>query len=91
MVCARARSLEECQPVRALWRLGGIRPQFTVKGVSYGLLRFMLSNVLTLIFSMMSILNFAHAAVYMLGAFFAQEMVRRAHHDWGERFRGATR
>ncbi|MGZ6142906.1 MAG: branched-chain amino acid ABC transporter permease [Myxococcales bacterium] len=42
-----------------------------LNGLSYGLLLFMLSSGLTLIFSMMSILNFAHAAFYMLGAYLA--------------------
>jgi branched-chain amino acid transport system permease protein len=40
-----------------------------LNGVSYGLLLFMLSSGLTLIFSMMGVLNFAHAAFYMLGAY----------------------
>lgn len=42
-----------------------------LNGVSYGLLLFMLSSGLTLIFSMMGVLNFAHAAFYMLGAYLA--------------------
>lgn len=42
-----------------------------LNGISYGLLLFMLSSGLTLIFSMMGVLNFAHAAFYMLGAYFA--------------------
>ena len=41
-----------------------------LNGVSYGLLLFMLSSGLTLIFSMMGVLNFAHASFYMLGAYF---------------------
>ncbi|NDZ18923.1 branched-chain amino acid ABC transporter permease [Variovorax sp. WS11] len=41
-----------------------------LNGLSYGLLLFMLSSGLTLIFSMMGILNFAHASFYMLGAYF---------------------
>ncbi len=40
-----------------------------LNGLSYGLLLFMLSSGLTLIFSMMGVLNFAHAAFYMLGAY----------------------
>ena len=40
-------------------------------GLSYGLLLFMLSSGLTLIFSMMGVLNFAHASFYMLGAYLA--------------------
>ena len=42
-----------------------------LNGVSYGLLLFMLSSGLTLIFSMMGVLNFAHASFYMLGAYVA--------------------
>lgn len=38
--------------------------------MSYGLLLFMLSSGLTLIFSMMGVLNFAHTSFYMLGAYF---------------------
>src|SRR5512146_73328 len=49
-----------------------------LNGVTYGLLLFMLSSGLTLIFSMMGILNFAHASFYMLGAYFAFEVSRRA-------------
>lgn len=42
-----------------------------LNGLSYGLLLFMLSSGLTLIFSMMGVLNFAHASFYMLGAYVA--------------------
>ncbi|HLJ63006.1 MAG TPA: branched-chain amino acid ABC transporter permease [Stellaceae bacterium] len=48
----------------------------TLNGVVYGLLLFMLSSGLTLIFSMMGVLNFAHASFYMLGAYFAYEISR---------------
>jgi len=40
-----------------------------LNGVSYGLLLLMLSSGLTPIFSMMGVLNFAHASFYMLGAY----------------------
>jgi len=40
-----------------------------LNGLSSGLLLFMLSSGLTLIFSMMGVLNFAHAGFYMLGAY----------------------
>jgi branched-chain amino acid transport system permease protein len=40
-----------------------------LNGLSYGLLLFMLSAGLTLIFSMMGVLNFAHASFYMVGAY----------------------
>src|SRR5690606_5389977 len=42
-----------------------------LNGLSSGLLLFMLSSGLTLIFSMMGVLNFAHASFYMLGAYMA--------------------
>ena len=42
-----------------------------LNGLSYGLLLFMLSSGLTLIFSMMGVLNFAHASFYMAGAYLA--------------------
>lgn len=45
---------------------------FTVSalnGISYGLFLFMMSAGLTLIFSMMGVINFAHASFYMLGAY----------------------
>jgi branched-chain amino acid transport system permease protein len=45
-----------------------------LNGLSYGLLLFMLSSGLTLIFSMMGVLNFAHASFYMLGAYFAYQV-----------------
>jgi branched-chain amino acid transport system permease protein len=41
----------------------------TLNGVLYGLLLFLMASGLTLIFSMMGVLNFAHASFYMLGAF----------------------
>ena len=42
----------------------------TLNGLLYGLLLFLLASGLTLIFSMMGVLNFAHASFYMLGAYF---------------------
>jgi branched-chain amino acid transport system permease protein len=45
-----------------------------LNGVVYGLLLFMLSSGLTLIFSMMGVLNFAHASMFMLGAYFSYQI-----------------
>lgn len=42
-----------------------------LNGVVYGLLLFMVSAGLTLVFGMMGVLNFAHASFYMLGAYAA--------------------
>ncbi|MBV9686972.1 MAG: branched-chain amino acid ABC transporter permease [Alphaproteobacteria bacterium] len=47
-----------------------------LNGLVYGMLLFMLASGLTLIFSMMGVLNFAHASIYMLGAYFAYEVSR---------------
>lgn len=48
-----------------------------LNGLVYGLLLFMLSSGLTLIFSMMGVLNFAHASLYMLGAYFAYSISQK--------------
>ncbi|WP_300302686.1 branched-chain amino acid ABC transporter permease [Ferrovibrio sp.] len=42
-----------------------------LNALSYGLLLFMLAAGLTLVFSLMGIMNFAHASLYMLGAYMA--------------------
>jgi branched-chain amino acid transport system permease protein len=47
-----------------------------LNGLVYGLLLFMLSSGLTLIFSMMGVLNFAHASMFMLGAYFSYQLGR---------------
>src|SRR5438270_3720190 len=47
-----------------------------LNGLVYGMLLFMLASGLTLILSMMGVLNFAHASVYMLGAYFAYQISR---------------
>ena len=47
-----------------------------LNGLSYGLLLFMLSAGLTLIFSLLGVLNFAHASFYMLGAYFGHALAQ---------------
>ena len=47
-----------------------------LNSISYGLLLFMLSSGLTIVFSLMGVLNFAHASFYMLGAYFAYQISR---------------
>jgi branched-chain amino acid transport system permease protein len=42
-----------------------------LNGLVYGMLLFMLASGLTLIFSMMGVINFAHASIYMIGAYLA--------------------
>ncbi|PYM23270.1 MAG: branched-chain amino acid ABC transporter permease [Candidatus Rokuibacteriota bacterium] len=48
-----------------------------LNGLVFGMLLFMLSSGLTLIFGMMGVLNFAHASFYMLGAYFAYTLASR--------------
>ena len=48
----------------------------TLNGVLYGMLLFLMASGLTLIFSMLGVLNFAHASFYMLGAFFGFQISR---------------
>ncbi len=50
----------------------------TLNGVLYGMLLFLMASGLTLIFSMMGVLNFAHASFYMLGAFFGFQVSKYA-------------
>ena len=45
-----------------------------LNGVLFGMLLFLMASGLTLIFSMMGVLNFAHASFYMLGAFFGYQI-----------------
>ena len=47
-----------------------------LNGLSYGLLLFLLCSGLTLIYSLMGVLNFAHAAFYVLGAYVAYALNR---------------
>jgi branched-chain amino acid transport system permease protein len=47
-----------------------------LNGIVYGLLLFMVSSGLTLIFSLMGVLNFAHASMFMLGAYFSYQIGR---------------
>ncbi len=47
-----------------------------LNGITYGLLLFMVSAGLTLIFGMMGVLNFAHASFYMLGAYVSYATTR---------------
>ncbi|WP_338862825.1 branched-chain amino acid ABC transporter permease [Mycetohabitans rhizoxinica] len=47
-----------------------------LNGLSYGLLLFLLCAGLTLVFSLMGVMNFAHASFYMLGAYIGYTSAR---------------
>lgn len=48
---------------------------FFLHGLAYAGLLFLVSAGLTLVFGMMNVLNFAHAAMYMLGAYFSYTLM----------------
>ncbi len=52
-------------------------PVFFLHGLAYAGLLFLVSAGLTLVFGMMNVLNFAHAAMYMLGAYFSYSIMLR--------------
>lgn len=51
-------------------------------GIVYGMLLFLVSSGLTLVFGMMGILNIAHAAFYMVGAYLAYTTVAATGSFW---------
>jgi branched-chain amino acid transport system permease protein len=51
--------------------VAAILPIQALHGLVYGMVLFLLASGFTLIFGMMDVLNFAHAALYMLGAYFS--------------------
>ena len=55
---------------------------FFMHGLSYAGLLFLVSSGLTLVFGMMNVLNFAHAAFYMLGAYFSYTVLRATGQFW---------
>src|SRR5512147_1045094 len=57
-------------------------PVFFLHGLAYAGLLFLVSAGLTLVFGLMNVLNFAHAAMYMLGAYFSYTILRATDHFW---------
>ncbi len=55
---------------------------FFLHGLAYAGLLFLVSSGLTLVFGMMNVLNFAHAALYMLGAYFSYTILRTTDQFW---------
>lgn len=53
-----------------------------LNGVQYGLLLFLIASGLTLVFGIMGIINLAHGAMYMIGAFLAFDMTLRFGNFW---------
>lgn len=59
-----------------------IIPVQFLHGLVYGMLLFLVASGLTLIFGMMGVLNFAHGALYMLGAYFSFSILRWTGQFW---------
>jgi branched-chain amino acid transport system permease protein len=57
-------------------------PIQALHGLVYGMLLFLVASGLTLIFGMMGVLNFAHGALYMLGAYFSFTLLRYTGQFW---------
>jgi len=57
-------------------------PVFFLHGLAYAGLLFLVSAGLTLVFGMMNVLNFAHAAMYMLGAYFSYTFLQMTGEFW---------
>jgi len=54
----------------------------TLHGLVYAMLLFLVASGLTLIFGMMGVLNFAHGALYMLGAYFSYTILKTMGNFW---------
>ena len=57
-------------------------PVFFLHGLAYAGLLFLVSAGLTLVFGMMNVLNFSHAAMYMLGAYFSYTLLQATDQFW---------
>jgi branched-chain amino acid transport system permease protein len=51
-------------------------------GLVYGMLIFLVASGLTLVLGMMDILNFAHASIYMIGAFICYQVMQWCDNFW---------
>ncbi len=61
---------------------GALYATQALHGIVYGMLLFLVASGLTLVFGLMRIMNIAHAAFYMLGAYLAYEVTRRTGSFW---------
>jgi branched-chain amino acid transport system permease protein len=59
-----------------------ILPAQALHGLVYGMLLFLVASGLTLIFGMMGVLNFAHGALYMLGAYVSFSILQWTGQFW---------
>jgi branched-chain amino acid transport system permease protein len=57
-------------------------PVLFLHGLVYGMLIFLVASGLTLVLGMMDILNFAHASIYMIGAFICYQLMQWTQNFW---------
>ncbi len=57
-------------------------PVLFLHGLVYGMLVFLVASGLTLVLGMMDIINFAHASIYMIGAFLCYQVVQWTNNFW---------
>jgi branched-chain amino acid transport system permease protein len=57
-------------------------PVLFLHGLVYGMLIFLVASGLTLVLGMMDILNFAHASIYMIGAFICYQVIQWTNNFW---------
>jgi branched-chain amino acid transport system permease protein len=57
-------------------------PVLILHGLVYGMLIFLVASGLTLVLGMMDILNFAHASIYMVGAFLCYQTIQWFNNFW---------
>ncbi len=57
-------------------------PILLLHGLVYGMLIFLVASGLTLVLGMMDIINFAHASIYMIGAFLCYQVTQWTHSFW---------
>jgi branched-chain amino acid transport system permease protein len=60
----------------------GMIPILFLHGLVYGMLIFLVASGLTLVLGMMDIINFAHASVYMIGAFLCYQVTQWTNNFW---------
>ena len=53
-----------------------------LQGLAYGMILFLIASGLNIIFGMMGILNMAHAAFFMLGAYICYQIVAMTGSFW---------
>ena len=57
-------------------------PVLLLHGLVYGMLIFLVASGLTLVLGMMDIINFAHASIYMIGAFLCYQVMQWSGNFW---------